>query len=205
MEIIKRLIRNLGLPDFAKQPVRIDGGRDERMAVNDTAEPKAPPPPSKLAGLGVAAVLVVAIVGWVALGGAFLSETSLFGGFLVLWYWAKVEHLAPQRLSASIIGGLVGIGVAWVMFFGATNYGALGFAVGLTLLVVSIYLDIIQVFPLFVNASTMLFSIIAAAPLVQLKINWVELCLATAGGGIFFAACVAAANWLASRLSTGPA
>jgi hypothetical protein len=171
------------------------------MAGNDAAESRPPPPPTLLAGLGVAAVLVAAIVGWVALGGAFLSETSLFGGFLVLWYWAKVEHLAPQRLPASIIGGLVGIGVAWAMFYGATNYGAVGFAAGLSLLVLSIYLDIVQAAPLFVNASTMLFSIIAAAPLVQLKINWVEMCLATAGGGIFFAACVAAAQWLASNLS----
>ncbi len=173
------------------------------MAGYDTAELKAPLPPSKVAGLGVAAVLVAAIIGWVALGGMFLSETALFGGFLTLWYWAKVEHLAPQRLPASIIGGLVGIGVAWAMFYGATNYGAVGLAIGLILLVVSIYLDIIQAFPLFVNASTMLFSIVAAAPLVQLKINWVELSFATAGGGIFFAACVAAAHWLASNLSKG--
>jgi hypothetical protein len=93
------------------------------MAGNDAAELRPPQPPTLLAGLGVALVLVAAIIGWVALGGAFLSETSLFGGFLVLWYWAKVEHLAPQRLAASIIGGLVGIGVAWAMFYGATNYG----------------------------------------------------------------------------------
>jgi hypothetical protein len=173
--------------------------------MTDTATPPAetPMPPSALAGLGVLAVLVAGIVGWFALGGTFLSETSLFGGVLVLWYWAKVEHLAMKRLSASILGGLVGIGVAWAMFYGAMNYGAVGLAIGLILLVVSIYLDIIQMFPLFVNASTQLFSIVAAAPLVQLKINWIELSFATAGGGIFFAACVAAAHWLASSLSKG--
>jgi hypothetical protein len=173
------------------------------MASYDTAKLKAPEPPSMVAGLGVATVLVAAIIGWVVLGGMFLSETALFGGFLMLWYWAKVEHLAPERLPASILGGLVGIGVAWAMFYGAMNYGAVGFAIGLILLVVLIYLDIIQVFPLFVNASTMLFSIVAAAPLVQMKINWIELSFATAGGGIFFAACVAAAHWLASSLSRG--
>ena len=70
----------------------------------------------------------------------------------------------------------------------------------MALLIVAIYLDIIQVMPLFMNASTMLFSIVAAAPLVQLKVNWVELCLATAGGGIFSGAIVAGVTWLSGKL-----
>jgi hypothetical protein len=166
------------------------------------ASPAAlPPPPGLVAGLGVTGFVVVAIVGWVLLGGSFLAETTLFGGFLMLWYWAKVEHLAIQRLPASIIGALVGIGLAWAILYGASNYGTSGLAIGLLLLVVAIYLDIVQVLPLFVNASTMLFSTIAAAPLVQLKVNWIELCLATAGGGLFFGAFVTAALWLAGRMS----
>lgn len=164
-------------------------------------QPAAPPPPPPLAGLGVAAGLVTAIIGWFALGGAFLSESTLFGGLMLLWYWAKVEHLSMQRLPASILGALVGIGVAWAMFYSASNYGAPGLGFGLALLIVAIYLDIIQVIPLLMNASTMLFSIVAAAPLVQLKVNWVELCLATAGGGIFFGAFVAGVTWLAGKQS----
>jgi hypothetical protein len=170
------------------------------MSETTLARPDLPPPATPLAGLGVAAVLVTAIIAWVALGSTFLSETSLFGGFMILWYWAKVEHLAMQRLPASILGALVGIGVAWVMFYGASNYGPTGGIIGLLFLVVAIYLDIIQVLPLFCNASTMLFSIVAAAPLVQLKINWIELCLATVVGGMFFGAFVAAVMWLAGKL-----
>jgi hypothetical protein len=162
---------------------------------------EAPPPPSALAGLGVAAVVVTAIIAWVALGSTFLSETSLFGGFMILWYWGKVEHLSAQRLPASIVGALVCIGVAWAMFYGASTYGPTGFALGLLLLVIAIYLDIIQVMPQFFNASTMLFSIVAAAPLVQLKINWIEFCLATLGGGVFFGAYVAVLSWLAGKVT----
>ena len=159
----------------------------------------APPPPPPLAGVAVAAVIVLALAGWVALGSQFMSESSLFGGFLVLWYWAKVEKLSMQRLPATVLGGLVGILVAWAMFYGASNYNGTGLALGLLLLIFAIYLDVIQVLPLLFNASTMLFSIIAAAPLVQLKVDWMELCLAVAVGGIYFGAFVAAVMWLAGK------
>ncbi len=146
-------------------------------------------------------VVVVAIIAWVALGSMFLSEASLFGGFLMLWYWAKVEHLAINRLPASICGGLVGIAVSWVMYYGVTHYGAAGFAVGLAVLILAIYLDIVAVFPTFVNASTMLYSLVAAAPLIQLKVNWIEFSLATLGGGLFFGAFVAGVMQLAAKFA----
>jgi hypothetical protein len=171
------------------------------MTETTLAQPDLPPPPTPLAGLGVTAVVISAIFAWVALGSTFLSEPSLFGGFMMLWYWGKVEHLSMSRLPATVLGALVGIGIAWVMFYCASNYGPAGFAFGLFVLIVAIYLDVIQVFPMFVNASTMLLSIVAAAPLVQLKVNWIELCLATSGGGIFFGAYVAAVMWIVGRRS----
>jgi hypothetical protein len=171
------------------------------MTENLAPQPATPPPPKPLAGVGVAAAVVVAIVGWLVLGGSLLSEASLFGGLLMLWYWANIEQLALRRLPSAIFGALVGIGLAWGMFYGATHYGPSGLAIGLILLVVAIYLDIIKVVPLFVNGATMLYSIIAAAPLVQLKVNWIELCIATIGGGVFFGAFVAVAGWLGKRLA----
>ncbi len=167
------------------------------------ASPEIPPPP--LAGIGVAAVVVTAIIGWIVLGGHFLSETALFGGLMMLWYWAKVEHLSMKRLPASIIGALVGIGVAWVIFYGATQYGSTGLLIGLAVLIIAIYLDVVQIFPQVVNAATMLYSIVAAAPLVQFKIDWIQLCFATAGGGLFFGLYVAAVMWLAGKRAPGRA
>ncbi len=175
------------------------------MAQTQSAPPTLPStPPPPLAGIGVAAVVVAAIIGWVALGSLFLSEASLFAGFMILWYWAKVEHLAMQRLPATVLGALAGIGIAWAMYYGATNYGGAGFAVGFLLLIIAIYLDVIQVMPLTMNASTMLFSIVAAAPLIQLKVNWIELCLAVIGGGLFFGAFVAAVMGLATKFGPKP-
>jgi hypothetical protein len=160
-----------------------------------------PPPPTPLAGVGVAAAVVTAIAGWLALGGSLLSEASLFGGLLMLWYWANIEQLSLRCLPRAIFGALVGIGLAWGMFYGASQFGPAGLAVGLILLIIAIYLDILKVVPLFVNGATMLYSIIAAAPLVQLKVNWAELCIATIGGGLFFGAFVAVAGWLGKRLA----
>jgi hypothetical protein len=171
------------------------------MTENVAREAALPSPPPPLAGVGVAAAVVLAIAGWLVLGSALLSETALFGGLLLLWYWANVEQLALRRLPSVILGALVGIGLAWGMFYGASRYGPLGLAVGLLLLIISIYLDIVKIVPMFVNGATMLFSIIAAAPLVQLKIDWIELCLATVGGGLFFAAYVSVLRGVGARLA----
>jgi hypothetical protein len=170
--------------------------------LSDTGTSTGLPPPPPLAGVGVAAGLVAAIAGWFALAGLFLTEASLFGGLLMLWYWANFERMALPRLLPSILGALVGIGLAWGMFYGLTQHGPLGLAVGLSLLIVAIYLDIVKLAPLFINGATMLFSIVAAAPLVQLKVDWVELCLSAAGGGLFFGGLIALLKWLAGRKAT---
>jgi hypothetical protein len=175
------------------------------MAEASVTGPQAPPPPTPIAGLGVAAVVVTAIFAWVLLAGRFLSEPALFGGFMMLWYWAKVEHLAMRRLPACVLGGLMGIGLACAMHYAAIAFGPTGFVAGLILLIIAIYLDIVQIFPTWINAATMLYSIVAAAPLIQLRINWFELAAAAAGGGLFFGAYVAAVLWLAGRTQAGPA
>ncbi|MEN9289837.1 MAG: hypothetical protein RL317_1460, partial [Pseudomonadota bacterium] len=46
--------------------------------------------PSPLAGLGIVAVVAIAIIGWAIIGGRLFQETSLFGGFLMLWHYANV-------------------------------------------------------------------------------------------------------------------
>ncbi|MFM2301789.1 MAG: hypothetical protein RLZZ84_1525 [Pseudomonadota bacterium] len=175
------------------------------MSNTTQATAEVAPAPGPLVGLGILVIVLVAIVAWAMIGGRLLSDVSLFGGFLMLWYWANVEQLSVARLPAALIGALVGIGLAWGLLYGVVNYGGTGLLVGLLLLIVALYLDIIKAAPLFVNASTMLYVTIAAAPLVQLKVDWIELCLATVGGGVFFAAFVETVKWLAGKLLPTPA
>lgn len=172
-----------------------------RMADSTVMLSGPPHPPRPMPGVGVAMCLVAVILGWMSLAGAVLSETSLFGGLMLLWYWANVEHFAFSRLASSLFGALVGIGLAWGIFYGASTHSPAGLATALLALVVAIYLDITKLLPRLVNPATMLYSIVAAAPLVQLRVDWVEFCVATIAGALYFGSCIAVVKWLVAMLS----
>lgn len=177
------------------------------MSTSDTTTapqgPAAAPPPTPLVAFAILVIVTVALVGWVVIASQFLSEVSFFGGFLMLWYWANVDELSVHKLPKTLLGALVGIGLAWVLLYGGTNYGLGGLLAGLALLLFALYLDIMKAVPLFINSSTMLFVTVAAAPLVQRSIDWTELCLSTVLGGLFFAAFVEGAKRLAARFQPG--
>ena len=171
------------------------------MTDTTTAAAEVAPPPGPVAGLGILGIVLVLIVAWIVIGLQVLHirDTALVGGFLMLWYWANNEQLQFKRLPAAIIGALVGIGLGWFLVYGATNYGTNGLIVGLLLLVLALYLDIIKAVPLVVNTSTMLYVTIAAAPLVQLHVDWMELVISTVVGGVFFGLVVEGLQRLAAR------
>ncbi len=159
------------------------------------------PPPGPLAGLAILIIVLVLIAAWLAIGSLFLQQTSLIGGFLMLWYWANNEQLQIKRLPAAIIGAVVGIGLGWALVYGTVNYGTTGLIAALLLLILALYLDIIKAVPLVVNTSTMLYVTIAAAPLVQLHVDWLELVLSTVIGGLFFGLAVEGLQRLAARFA----
>lgn len=162
------------------------------------------PPPGPVAAIGITIVVVIGIVLWIVASNGFIAPTSLFGGFLMLWYWAAVEQLSLARLPASILGALVGIGLAWLLLYAATTYGGAGLAGAVLALVAAIYLDVRRQVPLLVNPATMLYVTVGAAPLVQLKVDWVELSLSTVVGGLFFAGFVELVKRLATRFMGTP-
>ena len=169
-----------------------------------TAEPAvAAAPPGPVAGLVVLLIVLGLIVAWIVLGTQLLhiQDTSLVGGFMMLWYWANNEQLEFGRLPAAIIGAVVGIGLAWFLVYGAVHYGTTGLTVAVLLLIFALYLDIIKAVPLIVNTSTMLFVTLAAAPLVQLHVDWIELVLSTVVGGLFFGLVVEGLKRAAARFA----
>ena len=159
------------------------------------------PPPTPIAGLAILVIVLVLIAAWIAIGLQFLQEASLVGGFLMLWYWANNEQLQFKRLPAAIIGAVVGIGLGWALVYGKVNYGIPGLTAAVLLLILALYLDIIKAVPLVVNTSTMLYVTIAAAPLVQLRVDWVELVLSTVIGGLFFGLAVEGLQRVAARFA----
>ena len=165
------------------------------------ATPVAAAPPGPVAGLVILLIVLMLIVAWTVLGLQFMQDTSLVGGFMMLWYWANNEQLEISRLPAAIIGAVVGIGLGWFVVFGAVHYGTAGLSAAVLLLILALYLDIIKAVPLVVNTSTMLYVTLAAAPLVQRNVNWTELVLSTVIGGLFFGGVVEGLKRLAARFA----
>lgn len=168
--------------------------------MTDQTTPPAPPP-GPLAGLAITAIVLVLIVAWIALALQFMHDTALFGGFLLLWFWANNEHLDIKRLPSAIVGGLVGIFLAWFVVYAGTRWGGAGIGAGVGLMVLALYLDVIKAVPFAINTSTMLYLTVAAAPLIQLHVDWQELVLSTVVGGLFFGAVVTAITRLAARFA----
>ena len=164
---------------------------------DSTPAPAAAPGP--LAGLAVVAIIVVAIVIWAVIGTALFSEVSLFGAFLLLWHWANLEALEIKRLPATIAGALVGIALSWQVVYLTGIMGSNGTILGLLIMVAAIYLQVINVLPFLFNAAAMLFLTVAAAPLIQLKIDFAELALATAVGGLLLGLLIEGIKRLAAR------
>ena len=168
------------------------------MSDTNSAAAAAPGP---LAGLGIVLVVVVAIVAWVAIGSALFSDVTLFGGFLLLWHWANLEHLEIRRMPATIAGALVGIALAWQVVYLSHTMGPNGLILGLLIMIAGVYLQVINVLPFFFNAAAMLFLTVAAAPLIQLKVDFAELALATVVGGLFFGIFVEGLKRIAARFT----
>lgn len=172
--------------------------------MNDTTNPPtAAAAPGPVAGIVITAIAVAIIIAWIALGLTVLHlhDTSLVGGFLMLYYWANNGALEIQQLPAAIIGGLVGIALSWFVIYGGTEWGNAGLAAGLILFVLALYLDVIKAVPMVVNTSTMLYLTVAAAPLVQMHVDWQELVIATVVGGLFFGLVVEGLKRLAARFA----
>ncbi|MDE2412299.1 MAG: hypothetical protein KGM18_11050 [Sphingomonadales bacterium] len=171
------------------------------MMDDASTAPEVAPPPGPLAGLAILLIVVVLIVAWIAIGLQFMTDTSLVGGFMLLWFWANNGQLEIGRLAPAIVGSVVGIGVAWLLVYAPTHFGGAGLTLGLAALLLALYLDIIKAVPMLVNNATMLFITLAAAPLIQLRVNWVELILSTVVGGLFFGLAVEALKRIAARFA----
>ncbi|NBR32500.1 MAG: hypothetical protein EBT84_10105 [Sphingomonadaceae bacterium] len=100
--------------------------------VNSGAASAAPAEvPSPLAGLGIVAVVAVAIIGWAIIGERLFQETSLFGGFLMLWHYANVEQLDIKKLPQALAGAVMGIALSWQVVALTQALGPQGTVIGL--------------------------------------------------------------------------
>jgi hypothetical protein len=142
----------------------------------------APPPFSALTGAIIVIVGIACIILWMLLG-SMIGITSYFAGLTFFWYWAAVEQLDFKQIPQSLIGALVGLFLAWLAYYLPLHYGTAGTVIGLTLIIVAIYVQLMNWVPLAINRSAMLFLTFMGAPALLVGLDVIE-----TGGAILFAA-----------------
>ena len=160
--------------------------------MSDSQGASAPAQMTVVSGLMLLGLIAGAIVVFEYFGGSFLGVKSFFASFTLLWYWSTVEKAEFKGLIPSVLGALVGVGLAWQMQICMAQFGMPnGLLIGLIPIVVALYVVIMNWFPLAVNGSAMLFLTVLGAPAFAVsKPDFIELCEAIVLGAIFFAAVV---------------
>jgi hypothetical protein len=131
-----------------------------------------------------------AIIGWLVLGSTVFGVTSFFASFLFLWYWAAVEQADFKQWPQCVIGALVGVGLAWQSHYLPTHFGNTGMIVGILILLVAIYAQIMNWVPIAINRAAMLYLTVLAAPALLERMSVAETAIAIVGGAVFFAGAV---------------
>jgi hypothetical protein len=120
--------------------------------------------------------------------------------YFIQYYWTSFEHRSYKRFPASLIGALVGLGMAY-MFVALPPVIGLAAVGGVTLavIVVAVYCLLMSWLPLFVNMSAMLFLTVAGAPPVLHHADFPGAFLALIIGAFFVLLVFKVADWLLER------
>ena len=115
-------------------------------------------------------ISVVTLLGTVVFMGAFMATYQALGvgvpyvGLFFLLYWAAMLHQDPAQYLPTVLGGLVGIGLAWLLMALPPLYGQAGFYGSYAALGLVLFCYIRGQALYFVNNGTMLFVLLAVIP-----------------------------------------
>jgi hypothetical protein len=164
-----------------------------------------PPTLSPLNGFLILVLVIGAAIAWLVIGTKLLGIKSFFASFLFLWFWAAVENADFKQWPQCLIGALVGVGLAWQSAYLPAHFGTGGMIAGISVLLIAIYVQIMNWFPIALNRSAMLFLTVFAAPALLSQINLLETSFAIIGGAVFFAGVVKCAFLYVARKKAGAA
>jgi hypothetical protein len=125
-------------------------------------------------------------------------DVSYFG-FLFLLYWMAIRQQAGAEYLPAVLGGLCGIGLAWILLTVPGMLGVAGYVIGLTLLAVVLFLYIRRQALLVVNNAMMLFLAVAAIPEIKVSQNAPMFEASLLVSALYCGAFVAGMNWIAKR------
>ena len=126
----------------------------------NTAAPAAPAPAQAVAGV----IITVVVVALKLVIGTTLRIPALCMVFLFATYWGSIRHLALADWMPSAVGGLAGIGLAWLLHVLPAAHGLPGVLLALAPTLVAIYFLIRRKLALLINPSFLLFLTVATIP-----------------------------------------
>jgi hypothetical protein len=169
----------------------------------DAMEHPSHPAVSPAKALGILALVIVAVGGYLGLA-ALLGNREAWAGFLFLATWGLVEKLDLKAAPRTCLGALLGLGLAWMLGGLAPLIGAVaGMAVFLGLVLLAVYLQIRGQLSLAVNPATMLFLTAGTIPHVQAGANFLAAAAAVLLGAAFFGGLAFAAAQVGRRRAAG--
>ena len=173
------------------------------MSDSSAESAQAPAPITVVSGLMILGLLIVALAVFEYCGITMIhmGVEVFFASYLLLWHWATVEKNEFGRLAHSVVGALVGLALAWQSGWCVGHFQTptpifglpAGLFIGLTPVIIALFLVIMNWIPVAFNSSTMLFVTVLGAPALAKGAKFVELGEAVVIGAIFFAVVV----WLA--------
>jgi hypothetical protein len=146
------------------------------------------------------------IAAYMALG-SMLGIASLFAGFLFLLYWAGIKHADPKEFAPALLGGLGGLVLAFLLHVLPADFGAIGMAAALLLVVVAVYVQLRELCPLVINLAFMLHLTLGTVPPVAKEADFIGMGTAVLLAASFFGGLLYLVRRLNQRrpASPGPA
>jgi len=159
----------------------------------------APHRPTPARGLLILLAIIVVVGAFLVLTHA-LGLEEVWAAFLFLLYWAGIEHAAPERLPAAIIGAALGLMMGYLLQMLPLTLGVTpGILAFLVLVLVMIYCQVMGWVPLAVNLMAMLYLTVTTIPHLQSGVNFAGAFLALLAGIVYFAGLVLTAHWWKRR------
>ncbi|CAN7373085.1 hypothetical protein LJR225_002295 [Phenylobacterium sp. LjRoot225] len=129
---------------------------------------------NKRPSIGATLLLIVGVVPFMAgLFGLYhlLGVGMAYVGFLFLVYWAAILHQDPKAFLPSVLGGVGGILLAWLLIAMPPLVGQAGTVIAFAALVAVLFCFMRGHARLVVNNSTMLFLTVATIPDLKIASN----------------------------------
>ena len=159
-------------------------------------DPTPHPAPERRGGL--AAIVVVAVVGFILLTHA-LHLDPAYAGLLYFWYWAVIGEAKPRAMPSSLLGALLGVGMAALLQWAVRSHQPVAIIGVLLLIVAAVVVDVMRLLPSAINGCCMLFLTIACAPLIQHGENFLIVVEAILLAAAYFGSIVVALGWLQAK------